>query len=193
LEALRQTNLSWKAASEIMKRRLTALEIEPVEDSTGEGLLDYPDHLRTYFSEMALHQERCIRRALGTQTLKEIVTTAIALKRYELRHGHYPSRLAELVPAFLPRLSIDFMDGQPLRYRVHSNEVYVLYSVGADGIDGGGLPQKSQAKPRAWNLEADWVWPQPATPAEVEQYEANEAAKFARPPLWKSRKGSQEK
>src|SRR5206468_9734913 len=59
--------------------------------------------------------------AMKNLTLHEMVIAAIALKRYELSHGKPPSSLAALVPAFLPVLPCDLMDGQALRYRLTSD------------------------------------------------------------------------
>jgi hypothetical protein len=110
-----------------------------------------PDFSRAYFTTMK------------NLTLHEMVITAIALKRYELRHGKPPASLAALVPDFLAAPPSDLMDGQPLRYRVNSDGSLVLYSVGEDGQDGGGdsstavSDNERQNKP-PW-AGRDWVWP----------------------------------
>ena len=123
-----------------------------------------------------------MRKALATQTVKEIVTTAISLKRLQMLHGNHPASLQDLVPSLLPRLPVDFMDGQALRYQNESSGGYKLYSVGVDGIDGGGVaPNSPPAKTRGWTVEHDWVWPQPATAAEVAEYESKEMGKSQRP------------
>ena len=96
-------------------------------------------------------------------TLHQLVITAIALKRHELRHGKPPATLDALVPEFLPSLPRDFMDGQPLRYRLNHGGSFLLYSVGDDGQDDGGnpLPKTTQRDDPGspWNGR-DWVWPQ---------------------------------
>ena len=96
-------------------------------------------------------------------TLHEMVITAIALKRYELRHGRPPASLAALVPDFLPAPPSDLMDGQPLRYRLNSDGSFLLYSVGEDGQDGEGDPSTADSD-KGWQNEPpwagrDWVWP----------------------------------
>jgi hypothetical protein len=95
-------------------------------------------------------------------TLHQLVITAIALKRHELRHGNHPATLDALVPAFLPSLPRDFMDGQPLRYRRNDGGSFLLYSVGDDLQDDSGDPtpeasQRDDAR-HLWNGR-DWVWP----------------------------------
>jgi hypothetical protein len=183
LEALRQSNCSWQASSALIGQRLKALGIEAPSDSGEDNFLELQGHdLRGIFSKAALSRESWVRKTLATSTVKGIVATAIALKRHQMRHGSYPASLENLVPSLLPRLPIDFMDGQTLRYKAESSGGYKLYSVGADLMDGGGLPPKTPpAKTRGWTMEHDWVWPQPATPGEVAEYEAKEIGKFPRP------------
>jgi hypothetical protein len=96
-------------------------------------------------------------------TLNQMVTTVIALKRYELRHGRLPPTIASLVPDFLNEAPRDFMDGQPLRYQISRDASFTLYSVGKDGEDDGGNPTsedlgKRQQNDNPW-AGRDWVWP----------------------------------
>lgn len=116
---------------------------------------------------------QCINKVANTETLRRLVVTAIALRRYQLRHGKFPEKLAVLVPEFLPAEPRDFMDGQPLRYRLNADGTYLLYSIGEDGKDDGGdatIPGDSNA--RGWWKGRDWVWPLPATKEEIEADEA---------------------
>jgi hypothetical protein len=62
---------------------------------------------------------------------------SLALHEYRRRHDSYPDALADLVPEVLPRVPIDYIDGQPLRYRPTSSG-YLLYSIGENGLDDGG-------------------------------------------------------
>jgi hypothetical protein len=78
-------------------------------------------------------------------TLHQMVSAAVALKRYELRHGQLPQSLALLVPEFLAEAPHDFMDGQPLRYRLNGDGSFTLYSVGEDGLDEGGDPSTANS------------------------------------------------
>jgi hypothetical protein len=111
----------------------------------------YADFSRAWFS------------TLKNLTLNKLVTTAIAIKRYELKHGKPPPRLAALVPEFLPALPVDLMDGQTLRYRLYSDGSFTLYSVGANAQDDGGDPDVEQQNGQVKNGSAwmgrDWVWP----------------------------------
>jgi hypothetical protein len=104
---------------------------------------------------------RACLTSMKNMTLGQIVTAAIALKRYEARYGKAPVNLETLVPEFLARVPRDFMDGQPLRYKLHSDGSYTLYSVADDTQDDQGDPTSRAADehhPSAWDGR-DWVWP----------------------------------
>ena len=103
------------------------------------------------------------------ETARRLTVTAIALERYHLQHNTYPVSLNELVPAFLPQVPTDFMDGKPLRYRLQPDGNFLLYSVGEDGKDDGGdaTPDGSATD---WTRARDIVWPRAATPQELEDY-----------------------
>ena len=97
-------------------------------------------------------------------TLHQMVIAAVALKRYELRHGQLPQKLASLTLEFLAEPPRDFMNGQTLRYNVNSEGSFILYSVGDNGRDDGGDPlrevsDKSPQNTSPW-AGRDWVWPQ---------------------------------
>ena len=113
-----------------------------------------------------------IRRSqsLIAETEERVVVTAIALKRFQLKHGKLPEALAELAPDYLTTVPIDCFDGKPLKYHTNGDGTYLLYSVGEDGIDDGGDAGTPSGKVAswAWMRSRDWVWPQPATPAEVQ-------------------------
>lgn len=65
--------------------------------------------------------------------------TVIAIEQFRRETGRWPIALGELVPEHLPSLPIDRFDGQPLRYLDRSPEKPLLYSVGANRADDGGL------------------------------------------------------
>jgi hypothetical protein len=99
--------------------------------------------------------------AMKNLTLCHLVTAAIGVKRYELRHGKPPASLEALVPDFVADVPRDLMDGQPLRYQVRCDGTYCLYSVADDARDdqGTAIPKADDHQPpSAWNGR-DWVWP----------------------------------
>lgn len=64
--------------------------------------------------------------------------TILALKCWHLEHGGLPPTLGDLVPRHLPEIPIDDFDGKPLRYHPAKK---LIYSVGKDLIDSGGMRQ----------------------------------------------------
>ena len=114
--------------------------------------------------------------AAETEARRRILVTALALERYQIHYGTYPKTLAALAPEFLKVVPVDFMDGQPLRYRLADDSHFVLYSVGLDGVDDGG-EMPPHGRPGRWatgmpgralTAEKDIVWPRPASAEETE-------------------------
>ena len=123
-------------------------------------------------------------KVMKVETTKQMTVTAIALKRYQLKHGNYPPHLNSLVPEFVSQVPLDPVDGQPLRYRRNPDGTFLLYSVGENGRDDGGNPSLKKGVTSTdyyWqDLDAlDWVWPQPATPEEIQKYYEELAKKAA--------------
>lgn len=175
LDALRtmQTNRSefYQADYAALMSRLSSLGIT----NTGAAFisaLKIPD-FSGYFSGWGL--ESIIRRVIRIESARRIVVTAIALKRFQLKHGKLPEMLNELTPEFLATVPIDPYDGKPLCYQPYSDGTYLLYSVGEDGKDEGGnptIPATYKSTSLYWQNEhaLDWVWPQPASPEEIQKY-----------------------
>jgi len=126
-------------------------------------------------------------RAADAESRRRLIITAVALERYHGRHGSYPKTLADLVPYFLKDNTIDFMDGQPLRYRLTDDGHFVLYSVGLDCADNGG----EMPRPRGLGIRqgfpgspflpgadltpgTDLVWPRPASAVEAKAHQEEE-------------------
>ena len=74
---------------------------------------------------------------VGRRARFGLLVTEFALREYILEHGRSPETLAELVPRYLAAIPGDPFSGHPLVYRQRGNG-YLLYSVGANGIDDGG-------------------------------------------------------
>jgi len=107
-----------------------------------------------------------INWAVTLENVRGLFLSAVALKRYELGHGRSAPSLAALVPEYLDTVPVDFMDGQPLRYRLQEDGTWRLYSIGWDGKDDGGDPTPASPgqKYETFSDGRDWVWPVPATP-----------------------------
>lgn len=98
-----------------------------------------------------------------SDTLNRQAALAVAIERHRLASGNLPSKLEELVPAYLKVISQDPMDDQPMHYRV-DEAAYSLWSVALDREDDGGqLPAEAEAKKlRKEDYKGDWVWHLPA-------------------------------
>jgi hypothetical protein len=77
---------------------------------------------------------------------------ACRIEEYRLAHGQYPDRLNEL-PDLPAHLNQEVLSKEPLRYQ-RKSDGYLLYSVGWNQKDDGGVMAKDEA-------EGDWVWPSP--------------------------------
>ncbi len=116
--------------------------------------------------------ERSSDKAALAEAQRDLAVTALAIKRYQLRHGGPPDRLEALVPEFLPTAPRDWFADAPLHYRRKPDGSFLLYSVGPDGEDNGGdaRPTTAGAEP-SFTRTYDMVWPQPATPEEIATFE----------------------
>jgi hypothetical protein len=70
---------------------------------------------------------------------------AVAAERYRLMHQSWPASAAELLRSgLLASMPVDPFDGQPLRWRLLPDGL-VVYSVGYDRVDNGGLPVRGDS------------------------------------------------
>jgi len=70
-----------------------------------------------------------------------VAQTALAVERFRRANSNSPpAELNQLTPAFLSAVPLDPFNGQPLLFK-RAGEGYVVYSVGSDGHDNGGLEQ----------------------------------------------------
>lgn len=91
---------------------------------------------------------KILNRVLRIESTRRCTIIAIALKRYQRRHGTLPADLKALAPEFLSEIPRDPMDDQPLHYQPNPDGTFTLYSM-------------------------TWIWPQPATAQEVQEYYTN--------------------
>jgi len=103
------------------------------------------------------------RRPAVAQTVTDQAALACALERYRLAHGQLPEKLDGLVPVFIPKLPHDIITGEPYKYRRSDDARVLLYSVGWNEQDDGGLPGKVLFDEK----EGDWVWAYPSTQSKV--------------------------
>jgi hypothetical protein len=68
----------------------------------------------------------------------ELVKLGCLLAAYRAENGKYPAALADLAPKYVAAVPLDLFSGKPLVYKLQEGG-YVLYSVGVNGQDDGGL------------------------------------------------------
>lgn len=165
-----ETNCFFNAIADL-DRRAANLGTNRIGNDWFRNTLD--KDIRAEFMDSAGALSGSLKRTMGMEVTRAIVITAIALKRYQLRHGSLPTDLNTLVPGFLHEVPRDPVDGKPLRYKPGPDGSYLLYSVGNDGKDDGGAVSPNSIASFNWQRARDWVWPQPATAAEVQKYYDN--------------------
>ncbi|HVM50173.1 MAG TPA: hypothetical protein VMU04_19245 [Candidatus Acidoferrum sp.] len=125
-----------------------------------------PGKFRYIFSIIVLpNYQKASQMGARAEVELQMTQAAIALKRFQLRHGCLPPSLDALVPEFLPAVPFDCMAGRPLRYHTTPDGAYVLYSVGEDGVDDGGDATLAAGMPNGMWTSRDAVWPRPAPAA----------------------------
>ena len=112
------------------------------------GIPRFSDLLRKYaFSETRMIEAR----------------TALALNQYKAEAGHYPETLDALIPNYLVALPVDPFSGQHLLYAVHGGK-YLLYSVGANGLDDTPRNPGSIKNLKQIVYKDDIIWGLPSEP-----------------------------
>jgi hypothetical protein len=98
------------------------------------------------------HYTKASQVLARNQTLVNEAFIACGLERYRLAREEYPESLDALVPQFAAKLPHDIVGGAPLKYHRTADGRFVLYSVGWNEKDDGGVVSKSVE-------EGDWGWP----------------------------------
>jgi len=93
------------------------------------------------------------------QASVNLARTAIALERHRLAHGEFPESLDALAPQFIAQAPHDVIGGKSLKYRRTSDGQFVLYSVGWNETDDGGVTVFGNGStPQVDFDKGDWVW-----------------------------------
>jgi hypothetical protein len=102
-----------------------------------------------------------MQRFAFAQSFLDMARVVCGLEHYHLAHGEYPATLDPLSPQFIERIPHDLINEQPLHYRRMDDGQFLLYSVGWNGSDDGGIAVRKDS----WNYatldiqKGDWVWP----------------------------------
>ncbi|MEQ2008760.1 MAG: hypothetical protein ABMA26_18425 [Limisphaerales bacterium] len=153
LEALRRLakEHSWTVAEPLLTTN--AAELRQLDTWQGQ--------LKSMSTAAAMDFRDCARLVTHYEAHRELTIAALALERFRRKHGRHPDSLAQLMPEFLPAVPVDWMDGQPLRYRLNTDGTFELWSVGDDFKDDGGDasgPPVNMRRNDIWEGR-DAVWP----------------------------------
>jgi hypothetical protein len=92
------------------------------------------------------------RRDATTQLGWLLLHVSVAIARFDGDQGRLPARLDELVPKYLPKLSVCPLTGTPLRYKDGK-----VWSVGRNLVDDGGVEDVSGSDDGGENGDVVWT------------------------------------
>ena len=80
--------------------------------------------------------------------------TAAVVERYRLANGRFPGQLSDITPEYIAEIPTDPFTASPLLYKM-TDEGCVIYSVGQDGKDDGGIEFETDADGRRKSARLD--------------------------------------
>jgi tetratricopeptide (TPR) repeat protein len=104
---------------------------------------------------------RSSMRSARIQTFVDAARIGVALERYRLANGKLPDTLDALAPRLIGKIPNDVIDGKPLRYRLNADGSYVIYSIGWNQTDDGGIIPAPDQNRGTDKSKDDWVWQMP--------------------------------
>ncbi len=108
-------------------------------------------HPRDQFAALVVPNfVRALEGVAKNQTGIAQARIATALERYRLAHGQLPDSLVQLGD-LLNNPPHDLVSGEPLRYRRLTDDHYLLWAVGLNGVDEDGTVGDGK-------IIGDWVW-----------------------------------
>lgn len=141
---------------DVTNRIITPAALRRFDDEIKERMKGWQ-----FYSAQALMAAPAIAKAVKkvavVQNQADLARVAGALERFYLAHGHYPESLDALLPQFIPQLPHDIINGQPLHYRRVESDKFVLYSVGWNETDDGGVTAFRESG-SVDSEKGDWVW-----------------------------------
>lgn len=111
-------------------------------------------------------------RTLGRQ---EGIVAALAIHRFYVKHDQWPEQFTDVSPEFVAEFPQDQQNGSLVKF-TYQDDKLLVYSVGNDYDDDGGIPQGHVAadgsiqmshdtvlSPKRDDMDGDWIlWPQSA-------------------------------
>jgi len=136
-----------------------ASRLRPVERSgDGNGQVSR----RGLFALREMNPSSVVRAVIArddkVMLMRDGLRVLIAIERHKRARGEYPVRLESLVPGWLAVLPLDPWSGEPFVYRrlieaVADGRGFVLYSIGANKVDDGGVDRGWSAIDGRWNYD----------------------------------------
>ncbi|HTQ50787.1 MAG TPA: hypothetical protein VMJ12_08745 [Candidatus Acidoferrales bacterium] len=100
-----------------------------------------------------------VKKFAYAQESVDLARVAVSLERYRLAHGEYPESLDAVAPQFIDKLPHDIINAQPLHYRRTAGDQFILYSVGWNETDDGGVVVLDKGSSGRVDFNhGDWVW-----------------------------------
>jgi len=126
--------------------------------SSAANLVSVPQRIHyLLFFFMSGPLESIETKYLQGATMTDEARIACALECFRQKKGAYPESLAELAPEFIAELPAEVVNGEPYRYRRTKDGLFLLYSVGTDLRDDGGVVNPALRPYK----QADWIWSYP--------------------------------
>ncbi|MDB6125000.1 MAG: hypothetical protein JWQ71_3993 [Pedosphaera sp.] len=130
---------------------------QKMEEKVREGFYPY----RFLAQQLLPAISKATMKMAHAQSTADEAALACALERYRLAHHQLPASLDELKPQFITQIPSDVFSGEPIKYRRIDETHFVLYSIGWNQKDDGGVTAMSKGStPNIELKEGDWVWPQ---------------------------------
>jgi hypothetical protein len=127
------------------------------------SFFDPLDSLKKMFNTDFLFMGNFLKEIAVGQSSVDLARTAIALERFRIANGNYPESLDALAPQFIAQVPHDIIGGGPLHYRRTDDGQFVLYSIGWNERDDGGVVVFQKGSTPAVDInQGDWVWRYPA-------------------------------
>ena len=132
-------------------------ELEAIPARGGPGLY-------TQLAAVAVpNSAKALKTVVFVQTQLNQARIVCALERFRHAQRRYPETFAELRPTYLEQAPADLIDGQPLHYRPTPDGKFLLYSVGWNEQDDGGVIEPGPAgASQLQSAQGDWCWAFPA-------------------------------
>ena len=144
------------------EKRVVSPELVKRNNDAASKVLNHPSPCNILARMIFPAFSKSVTKYVRAQSSVDLARVAIALERYRLAHGGYPDSLDALAPQFMKKVPHDVIGGGPLHYRRTSDGQFVLYSVGWNERDDGGVVVLQKGSTPAVDInQGDWVWRYP--------------------------------